>query len=353
MDNLNQFNQGVQEQLPYGTVHHNPANIMPTASEIANLWSSYLAENMSVCMLKYMIAKSKDPDIRAILQQAFDISSQRVKTMVGLFNTINHPLPEGFDESDVDTNAPELYSDTFSILYTRLMNIYVNINYSLALSQCYRHDFRQFFSESMDTSREIKEKATDVLLAKGILTKAPNIIIPDRIEKVNDKDYYRTVFTTKRPLNAIEVSHIYHTMEIEYMLSALKLGFSQVTKSEKVKKNMWRGYQIHHEQARNLANILQADDLPIPTTGEFHVTNSTQSPFSDKLMLFHSTVVTSFSMIMLGFALSNSARNDLASAFTRLLTEMLEYSKDSTSLMIENGWLERTPEAADRKKLIQ
>jgi hypothetical protein len=351
--NTDQVNQETSEQGSFGVVQHNLTNIFPTASEIGNIWASYLAENMSVCMLKFMVAKSKDPDIKPILQQALDISSQRVKSLEDLFNAIHHPIPEGFSEKDVDNNAPELFSESFSLSYTRLMNIYVGMNYSLALSRCSRSDFRQFFSDGINTSREINQRATDVLLAKGLLLKAPHIIIPDRTEKVNDKKYYGSIFRNKRPLNAIEVSHIYHNAEIRFMLSTLQLGFSQVIKSEKVRNHLYRGKKIHNEHAKILAGFLQEEDLPVPNTAEFQVTNSKQSPFSDKLMMFHSTVVTSFSIIENGFSLTNSARKDVISAFNRLIIEMLEYSKDGTDLMIENGWLEKVPETADRKELIQ
>lgn len=86
---------------------------------------------------------------------------------------------------------------------------------------------------------------------------------------------------------------------------------------------------------------------------DFQVTDSKQSPFSDKLILSHATVVTSFSISSDGYALTNSARKDLVPAYNRLITEMLELAKDCTDLMIENDWLETVPEAADRKKLIQ
>lgn len=262
---LEQINQGNIEQVPFGDIHHDLACILPNASEIGHLWSSYLAENMSVCMLKFMVAKSKDPDIKPILQQALDVSSQRVKSMEDLFKAINHPIPEGFGEKDVDNSAPELYSENFSLSYTRLMHNYIGVNYMWALSRCSRLDFRLFFSEGINTSREIIQKASDVLLAKGLLMKAPHVIIPDMIEKVNNKEYYGSLLGSKRPLNAVEVSHVYHNMEIKLILATLKLGFSQVAKSQKVKKLMFRGYQIHNQQAKNLANILEDEMLPTPS----------------------------------------------------------------------------------------
>jgi len=45
-----------------------------------------------------------------------------------------------------------------------------------------------------------------------------------------------------------------------------------------------------------------AEDLPIPTTYQSQVTDSTESPFSDKLILFHLSVFIAHSITELGFA---------------------------------------------------
>lgn len=89
---------------------------------------------------------------------------------------------------------------------------------------------------------------------------------------------------------------------------------------------------------------------PIP--GEFQVTDSKHSPYSEKLMFFHSTIVISYSTLSDAFALTSSARKDLVSAFSRLTIESLEYTKHGADLLIENNWLERIPETVNRKELI-
>ena len=353
MNTFNPVNQGISEQVPFGVVQHNLENIFPNASEIGNLWACDLAENMAVCMLKYMVAKSKDPDIKPVLQQALDFSSQRINTMESLFNSIHHPIPEGFGEKDVDINAPELFSESFSLAYTRLMNVYIGLKYSMALARSSRQDFRQLFSESINTSRDINQKATDILLAKGLFAKAPHVIIPDRTEIVDNKNYYGSIFGGKRPLNALEISHLFHNMEVKLLLSTLKLGFSQVVKSKKIKKYMYDGSVMHKEQASDLSKFLVEENLPACIPFDFHITDSKHSPFSDKLMLAHSTVVTAFCLIEVGFGLTNSARKDIIAILTNITASILADSKDGTDLMIENGWLERVPETANRRKLIQ
>jgi len=86
LNNAQQANQSQAEQVPMGTVQHNLADIPPLSSEVGNLWSSYYAESMSVCFLKSYVAKSKDPDIHAVLQRALDVSTQRIKSMENIYN---------------------------------------------------------------------------------------------------------------------------------------------------------------------------------------------------------------------------------------------------------------------------
>ncbi|ODA42467.1 hypothetical protein DSBG_0854 [Desulfosporosinus sp. BG] len=39
-------------------------------------------------------------------------------------------------------------------------------------------------------------------------------------------------------------------------------------------------------------------------------------------------------------------------ALSRLMVEIIEFSKDGVDLLIENGWLERVQETATRQELI-
>ncbi len=129
------------------------------------------------------------------------------------------------------------------------------------------------------------------------------------------------------------------------------MGFGQVAKSKKLKDYFSRGKQIADKQTGVLGSLLEDEDLPKPINYDALVTDSTESPFSDKLILFHSTIFMSLSIQAYGLALGNCARPDVASSITRLTAELGDYVKDGLDLMIEHGWLERVPEAANRKEL--
>ncbi|HEY8911009.1 MAG TPA: DUF3231 family protein [Desulfosporosinus sp.] len=347
-----QYNQGNSEQVPFGAVQHNLSDILPSASEVGHLWTSYFAECMAVCFLKYYVAKSKDPDIHAVLQRALDISSQRVNTLEDIFTSIQHPIPEAYGERDVDVNAKQLFSESFTIKYTRLMHKFILINYSNSLSVSSRSDVRSYFSECLTTSKEIHQKATEVLLAKGLLLKSPSIVIPDRVDFVHDKDYLGSILGAKRPLNAMEISHIVSLMETKQLLKTLNLGYGQVVQSEKVKRFISQAKQIADKQLKKLGSYLDDEDLPEPIILSNLVTDSTESPYSDKLIMCQVTVVIATVIAEYGLSASNTARKDLAATFANLVIEVLSLAKDGAELMIESGWLEKVPQTADRKELM-
>lgn len=354
MNNMQEANQGQVEQIPFGAVQHNLSNIPLTTSEIGHLWTSYLAECMSVCFLKNFVAQSTDPDIISVLQRALDVSNQRIKTMEDIYNSIHHPIPEGFGETDVNATSEHLFSEIFNIKFTRLMHKFVLTDYLNSLSAATRSDVRSYFSECIDTSKEIHQKATEVLLSKGLLMKAPTIPIPDGLDFVHDKDYFGSILGigNKRSLNAIEISHIVAMMETKQLFLSLKLGYGQVVKSEKIKDFIKHGRKVANNQLKELGSLLDDEELPQPTITSNSVTDSTESPYSDKLILSHITFAIASIIAEDGYTLTNMSRIDLVAAFSSSIIELLSLAKDGAELMIENGWLERVPEAADRKKLM-
>jgi hypothetical protein len=356
MNNLQEANQGLVEQAPFGTVQHNLANIMPTASEIGNLWQSYYAESMSIAFLKIIVTYSTDPDIKPILQKALDVSSQRVQTMENLLNSIYHPIPAAFGEKDVDTNAKPLFSESFTLIYTRLMHKYVLINYTKALTSSYRSDFRSFFSECIKTSDEIYQKATEVLLGKGILVKCPSIIIPDRVDFVHNKSYFGNwfgnLFGDQRPLNTLEIGGLYSIIEIQHLAKTVILGDRQVVKSEKIKNYLSKTLERLEDDMEKFIDVLNKEYIPVPVPSDFLFTDSKESLISDKLLLSHLTATIAFSITAFGIALPDMLRKDLVLMMRNGVTKVLLMAEEGAELMIEAGWMEKIPQTVDREDLL-
>lgn len=58
------------------------------------------------------------------------------------------------------------------------------------------------------------------------------------------------------------------------------------------------------------------------------------------------------SVTMLGISLANTVRADIVTAFAGTITALQAYSRDALDLMINSGWLEKVPSAADRREII-
>lgn len=238
------------------------------------------------------------------------------------------------------------------LLYSRFMAKYGMINFSFARSISIRPDIINFFEGCLNDFNEISNKASNVALSKGLIARAPNIPIPDRVEFVTaDTSFFKGLMEDKRPLNALEIGHIFINVHQRQLEDALILGFGQVSKSKKTKDYFSRGKQNIDKQVGVLGSFLEDEDLPKPINYDYLVTDSTESPYSDKLMMFHSTIFLAHSISGYGLALANCARTDIVASLTRLMAEFGDYVKDGLDLMIENGWLERIPEAANRKEL--
>ncbi|WP_143522343.1 DUF3231 family protein, partial [Pseudomonas sp. 2822-17] len=82
------------------------------------------------------------------------------------------------------------------------------------------------------------------------------------------------------------------------------------------------------------------------------VTDSTTSPFSDRLiiMLFHA--LNQMDITLLGHSLSLSMRADLTAHFSKLILDVLKYGQDGFKIMVNRGWMEQPPHATDRKQSI-
>jgi hypothetical protein len=83
------------------------------------------------------------------------------------------------------------------------------------------------------------------------------------------------------------------------------------------------------------------------------VTDSTESPFSDKLMMYHTVVLTAIGLGNYGLAVSASPRRDLVTQYTCLASEIGLYDEDGANIMIDHGWMEQPPQSINRYKLAK
>ena len=327
-------------------------NVELTSSEIANLWTQYINDSLSICFLTHSIDKAKDADIIEILEFARSLSESHIVKVTEFLKKENFPIPTGFSvQEDVNMNAPSLFTDTFLLGYMHVMTLLGLTGYAGAIATSTRSDQIKYFVQCNKETMELYERTANVLLNKGLYSKPPRINTPNKVDYVNNQRYLTGWFGKKRPLSAVEISGISFNMVKIIVKVVLEVGFGQVCQKEDVKKYFQRGKKICEKQFNILSQTLTKAGLASPASWVSEVTKSTISPFSDKLMLNHIVILISAAIGYYGAAISVSQRRDLALEYTRLMTEVGLYAEDGAELLIKHGWLEQPPLAEDRENL--
>lgn len=325
-----------------------------TSAEIASLWSNFQSDSMALQTISYSLSLVRDEDIRSVLEFALNLSQQHLQFIENLFTTEQIVVPNGFSEHDVNLKAPRLYTDDFFIVYIQNLGKMGMAAYTMAMSNAARSDVVQYFKQCLSSSADLLDRTTQVKLLKGIFARAPYIPKPKMVEYINDQHYLSGGwFSDKRPLNAIEIANLYYNIERNTVGAALIIGFSQVAQSKEVQKYMVRGRNIAEKHVEIFDKIMRNNHLSTPSTWDVQPTNSTESPFSDKLMMFHITTMNAAGIGQYGAAIGSSQRADLIATYTRLTAEIAKYAEDGANIMIRNGWMEKPPQAVDREQLVK
>jgi hypothetical protein len=328
-------------------------NVRLTGAELANLWTQYMNDSLAICVVRYGIEKAKDKDVRTILEFALGLSQSHIKKIQQFLNQENYPIPIGFTNEDVNLNAPPLFSDTFMLVYMHVMTLHGLTGYAVSVGTSVRADQRSYFIQCNSEAMELYDRLVNVMLHKGIFSRPPFINAPHDLDFVKKQNYLKGWFGNRRPLNGIEMSSIHFNMQKTVVKIVLEIGFSQVAQSKDIREYMQRGKELCSKQFEVFGSILTEDNLPSPKKWDSEVSNSTVSPFSDKLMLFQIVTLVSAAVGFYGAGLSVSQRRDLLTQYTRLIAEIGQYAEDGINLLIKHGWLEQPPIADDRNAIAQ
>ena len=331
---------------------HMNTKIELTASEIAGLWTAYVNDSAALRVLQYFLNNADDDQVKEVLQYALDLSQKHIKKISEYFNEEEIAIPQAFTESDSNLNAPRLYTDVFYLFYLRNMGILGTTAYSLAFSTCARSDIRDYFTGCLGSSAELSNKASDILLSKGLFVRAPSVEVPKRVSFIKKEDFLDDMLGKKRPLLTVEIAHIYGNTLTNLVGRALLMGFGQVTDSKEIKNYMFRGMDIAGKHIEIFSSILSQENIPVPSTSNAFVTDSTISPFTDKLMMFHVNSLNAAGIGNYSAGMVGSLRKDLPANYLRLSAEVGQYVEDGTKIMINNGWLEQPPQAINHKTLV-
>jgi len=322
-----------------------------SAAEISGLWVSYMVDSMAVCCLGHFLKKCEDEDVAAILRYARHLSERHVATVAELFRAESIPVPVGFTDRDANVDAPRLFSDEFVLLYLHQLSNQGMAFYAKMLAVVAREDVHRFYMECSASSIELNANTKKALLTKGLYVRPPYAPVADHAEMVEGSGFLRGFLGERRPLSVLEIMNCFYNLQTTEIVKTLLLGFAQVAETKAAKDFFGRGRLIAQRQADWFRSTLSDEDLSAASPWNTYVSDSTTSPFSDKLMLFHLSVLTGAGIEQYGFCLSTSMRRDLGAKYAQLLAEMVTYNDDAAKLMIERGWMEQPPLIVDREAL--
>lgn len=325
-----------------------------TSGELGNLWNIYMANSMAVCMFKHFLLNISDEEIKDCLTTADDLSKKILSDLNGFFKTEGVALPQGFSTyEDVHEDAPRLFSDSFYINYLDMMVKYGALYYSVALPSFSKMELRNYITDVNISTLQLSNKVTDVMLKKGLHLRAPFIPALKRVTFIKKQSYFNGFFGDKRPLTALEITHLFSNIQVNAIKTILIMGFGQVAKNKEVRNYFLRGKKINIKQHTILSQILNKEDLPVSVPSQFKITDSTYAPYSDKLMLFHISNLSSAKVRNFGDSMAVSPRHDLGSTYARFLMETANFAEDGGNLQIDNDWMERPPGNVDRDQLVK
>ncbi len=328
-------------------------NLKLTSSEIGTLWGEYLNGTMTDVVNRYMFSIIEDASIKSIFDDAIKTFEKQKKQLVTFMENEGFPVPIGFTESDLNKGAERLFTDIFCLNYLHIMTLHGLLGHITSLSVSVRKDLRDFYDSCDNDGKRMYHQTIELLLEKGNFQRDPLFYPTKSPEFISSQDYIDGFFGKGRRLNATEIISISFNLKKSILAKSLSIAFSQVTQSEEVRKFLEDSDKTSDGQIQALSKIMKKDNLPVPKSWETEVTTSTDSPFSDKLMLYHIGFLFQTAQAYHGTGLAAAMRTDLVTTYESNILKTLMITKEWFNIMAQNKWLEQPPLAPNRKEIAK
>ncbi|MED4014985.1 DUF3231 family protein [Sutcliffiella cohnii] len=323
------------------------------AAEISTLWTLHINITMTELILRYFLEHVDDLTYREEIVYMYEIVTSQLESVKKISWEYSLPPSIGFTENDVNLQAPRLFSDPTILTYLFHMNRVGMITYSSALATVTNKDIRHLYHLFLVQTADIYERIAVKMTEKGALLNAPSLTYENTPSFIIDKDYLSGInpLKEKRPLNAIEVTHLSFNLRTNQVGRILCEAFTQVTKNKEVQKFSMKAKEMAKSHMDTFINILRNEDIEPPFSEQLRITDSTISPFSDKLIMTHTAFLTTAGIGNYAAAAAASQRSDLIVKYEKLSGEAALLSKEGADIMIKNKWIEKPPTAVNRKQL--
>jgi hypothetical protein len=328
-------------------------NLKLTSSEIGTLWGVFMNGTMTDVVNRYMVTIIEDEQIKAIFESAINTFEKQKKQIVTFIEKEGFPVPIGFTESDLYEGKQRLFTDIFCLNYLHIMTLHGLLGHCTSLAVSVRKDLRDFYDSCDNDAKKMYHQTIELLLEKGSFQRDPLFYPAENPEYVTSQDFTDGFFGKGRKLAATEIISISFNLKKSIMAKTLSIAFGQVAQTKEVRKFLTDSQNTADGQIKAFSKIMQTDNLPVPKSLETEVTTSTDSPFSDKLMLYHIGFLFQAAQNYHGAGLASAMRTDLVTAYEGTILKNLMVTKKWFNLMIQNKWLEQPPLAPNRKEIAK
>lgn len=322
-----------------------------TSAEMSSMWTQYINDTVSVCVLSYFMNNIDDKKVKEIVEFAIDTSRSNISTLKEIFDREDFPYPIGFNKKDVNVHAPRLFSDTFVLMYLRHMSILGLAANTAAIGLGTRPDVISFHKSVLKSAVGLQDLSRELMLEQGTYIRPPFISVPNQADFVEKQKFLSGIKNRRRALTSLEITHLFLNIQTNQIGKALIMGFIQVAQDKEVKGYLQRGKKIAQKHVDLFSDILKNNDIPAPMFWDSAITDSTTQVFSDKLILFHISAMIAAGIGNYGAAMAASPRKDIGLKYASLIPEIALYAEDGANIMIKNSWLEEPPMADDRDQL--
>jgi hypothetical protein len=331
-------------------IHHNAPL---TVNELASIWNTNNYYSMVRCVYKHFLNTFDDPGLQPIIEYGLSVAETRASKSSEILKMEGQPVPKGFGDEDVDLGAPRLFTDFFYYYYTSSMiraGLLIN---GMKLANSIREDVRNFYSESVISTTRYHNLISKTLLEKGINIRPPIINTSKAADVVKKQNFLRGFLGERRPMLAEEIANLFNGYRTNVLGNVLLTGFHRVARSQQVRSYMARGAEIARKQADIFSKTLQRENILVPAPSGELGTDSTITPFSDKLMMEHVVILVGVGIGNYATSMASSLRHDLSVNCLRLIGEAANFGEDGVNIMIENGWFEEPPRKTDQRDMTE
>jgi hypothetical protein len=324
-----------------------------TSSEIGSLWGEYVNGTAIDVVNRYMYSIIEDEAIKAVFNDAIKTFERQKKQIKTFIENEGFPVPIGFNETDLFLGKQRLFTDAFCLNYLNLMTIHGLLGHSTSFGISVRKDLRDFYDSCDNDAKKMYHQTIELLLEKGLFQRDPLYYAYEQPQFITSKDFIDGYFGKGRTLSAIEIISISLNLKKSIMAKTLSIAFSQVAQLKEVRKFLTDSEKTADGQIKALTKIMQADNLPVPKSLETEVSISTDSPFSDKLLMFHTGFLFQAAQNYHGAGLAAAMRTDLVTTYESTILQNLMVTKNWFDIMVKNKWLEQPPLAPNRTEIAK